>query len=277
MVDGWEVISMPAAMDERQAISEDGTTIGYRSLGSGPPLVMVHGGWVTGARWLAVAEDLADSFECHVMDRRARGLSGDGAHYALDREIEDIAAVLDAVGPGANLLGHSSGAIFALETAKRKPVDHLIAYEPPLLFQGPEAEQFVARIGDAVAGGDSEGAATIFFGEEVGLSDEAMAMLTSTAVWSEIVSLAWTWVREAEAVHLGESAPEVGRFAAIETPTLLLGGTETRSHPSFATRELNETMPDARVAWLEGQGHTSHQSAPELVAQEVRQFLERAV
>jgi pimeloyl-ACP methyl ester carboxylesterase len=79
------------------------------SVGSGPPLVLVHGAWNWADHWLGVAERLAGSCTCSVLDRRGRGSSGDGDSYSFDREIEDIAAVVEAVGPGTSLLGHSSG------------------------------------------------------------------------------------------------------------------------------------------------------------------------
>lgn len=263
---------MTSASRQQQVISDDGTAIGYRRLGAGPPLVMVHGAWVAGDRWLEVAELLADDFECYVMDRRARGLSADGADYGVDREIEDIAAVLDESGSGSNLLGHSSGAIYALETARRNPVERLVAYEPPLLFQGPDSEELLARIAVSVEQGDPERATAIFFEEEVGLPEEAMASLKTTAEWAEMVSLSWTFVREWEALH--DAALSVERFSEISSPTLLLGGTETRNHPSFAITELEQILPDATIARLEGQGHLAHQTAPELVAAEVRSFLQ---
>lgn len=117
---------------ERTVRSMDGTPIGAVTVGSGRPLVLVHGAWNWGEFWLGVAEELVEAHSCWVMDRRARGGSGDGADYAFDREIEDITAVLDAAGPDASLLGHSSGAVYALEVARRTPVERLIVYEPPL-------------------------------------------------------------------------------------------------------------------------------------------------
>ena len=94
-----------------------GRQIGVVTLGSGPPLVLVHGAWNWAEHWLGVAENLADDHTCSVMDRRGRGSSGDGDDYSIDREIEGIAAVLDTAVLDASLLGHSSVAIYALEVA----------------------------------------------------------------------------------------------------------------------------------------------------------------
>src|SRR5690606_30206164 len=97
----------------------DGTRIGYLRLGEGPGLVFSHGSLTTGDDWLPVASRLADRFTCYVMSRRGRGRSAAGPAHSLERECEDIAAVLAEAGPGAYLLGHSYGAICALETALR--------------------------------------------------------------------------------------------------------------------------------------------------------------
>ena len=132
---------MSAESEEHTVHSADGTKIGFVRLGSGPSLVLVHGGVNTRDAWLPVATVIANQFTCYVMDRRGRGRSGDGPEHSLDRECEDIKAVLDFAGPGAHLLGHSYGAICALEAACRFPVGRLVLYEPPL-FDG-ENRSFV--------------------------------------------------------------------------------------------------------------------------------------
>lgn len=262
---------MSIAIEEQIVQSADGTEIGYKKLGSGPPVVLVHGGWNTSKHWLGVAEHMAESHTCFVMDRRGRASSGDGDDYSLDREIEDINAVLDAAGPGAALLGHSSGAIYAIETAHRYPVSGLVLYEPPLHFHGQEAERFVDRIRECVEDGRSADAATIFFKEEAQVPDEQLAMLQGTPDWEVIVETAWTWVREMDAIL--ESELRVARYHDMQVPTLLLYGILTQDHPSFATKALEKTLANARTAKLEGQAHSANRAVPDLVAQEVINFL----
>src|SRR5206468_9786295 len=103
-----------AGMTEGSVRSADGTQIGFRRLGTGPALVIVHGSLSTSQDYLPVAGLLQDSFTCYVVDRRGRGLSGAGADYSIEREYDDIAAVLAGAGPDAFLLGHSFGAIVTL-------------------------------------------------------------------------------------------------------------------------------------------------------------------
>ena len=121
--------------------SKDGTAIGYLRLGEGPPLVMVHGSLAVAEAWSAVANLLADSFTCYLMDRRGRGRSGDAPEYSIEREYQDIAAVLRAAGAKPHLIGHSYGAVCALGAALETPIDKLILYEPPAgVAFGPELQ-----------------------------------------------------------------------------------------------------------------------------------------
>jgi pimeloyl-ACP methyl ester carboxylesterase len=218
---------------------------------------------------------MADHHTAYVMDRRGRGRSGDGADYSVDREIEDIGAVLDAAGPGSHLLGHSSGAIYALEAARRFPIGQLVLYEPPLNFQGPTATTLVERMRTNAARGEFDTALTIFAKEEVKLLEEELCSFRSTPLWAQMTALVPTFIREWDALF--ELAPTVERYRSISAPTLLLWGSETADHPSFATRVLESTLPNVRSARLDGQGHMANLLAPDLVARMVTTFLVGAV
>lgn len=256
--------------------SLDSTPIGVHTVGSGRPLVIVPGAWASAEHWLGVAEELAETNECWLMDRRARGSSGDSQDaYAFDREIEDVTAVLEAAGPDASLLGHSSGAIYTLETARRIPVDRLILYEPPLDWaERGDPDDLVDRVRALVEENRLEEAAELFFREEGRLDDEGLAMLKTLPDWEAMVPLAPICVREWDAIldaHLS-----VDRYRHVSTPTLLLAGSENLDHPSMATASLAATLPDARVAVLDGHAHMAHRGDPALVADEVSTFLEDA-
>lgn len=113
-------------------ISTDGTPIAYQRAGSGPPIVLVHGTLGVSKRW-PIVPLLEPHFTVITFDRRGRGDSGDGPDYSLEREAEDIAALASAIGGGVSLLGHSFGALCALEAALLIPrLRHLILYEPAL-------------------------------------------------------------------------------------------------------------------------------------------------
>lgn len=261
------------AQDTGYVRSADGTQIGYRKVGSGPvPLVIVHGAYNSSKQWLPVARALANTCTCYVMDRRGRPLSGGfGSNYTFYKEAEDIKAVLDAAGPNACLMGHSSGAIYALEAAREFPVKKLILYEPPLHYNGHFREAVWPKLVELHGEGKYKELATTFFKEEIGLPDEALKGLQATPLWDRMVALAPTFVPEWEATH--KAAPTVERYKDISTPTLLLSGTLTANHPSMATKDLEALLPNVQKRMLEGQGHGANLEAPEMVAREVAHFL----
>lgn len=257
---------------EHTVRSSDGTEIGAIKVGSGPPLVFVHGAWNWREQWMGVAEQLAESRACWVMDRRGRGSSGDSDQYSFDREIEDVSAVLDEAGHDAGLVGHSSGAIYALETAHRRHVDRLVLYEPPLRWaEEGDPQNMVDSVRTRVDDGQPEEAAEMFFKEEGRLSEEDLATLKTLPVWEPMVELAPVCVREWDAIL--EAGLSVERYRDMATPTLLFAGGDNLDHPGMATESLSVTLPDVRTSVLEGHRHRAHLTDPALVANEVRDFL----
>lgn len=256
--------------------SLDGTQIGAVTVGSGQPLVMVHGAWNWRDHWMGVAEELAQSRTCWVMDRRARGSSGDGDDYSFDREIEDIESVLDAAGDEASLIGHSSGAIYALEAARRHGVERLAVYEPPLRWaERGDPHQIVDRVRGLVDEGKPDEGAEMFFREEGRLGEEELCQLKTLPVWEEIVALAPICVREWDAIL--DANLSVDRYQDLSMPTLVLAGSENLDHPSMATESLSATLPYVRTSVLDGHAHRAHLTDPKLVADEVGSFLEDGV
>ena len=253
-------------------VSADGTPIAFRTLGRGPALVVVHGSIATGEQWLPVAEALAGSSTCHLVDRRGRGGSGDAGPYSLDAEADDVRAVLAAVGPGAALLAHSYGAVVALQAlvAGAQP-SAVVLYEPPLPVGGPVAGPAVEPFEELVASGDLDAALALALTDVVRVPAPVVAGLRSGPLWAGMAALTPTWGREFRAID--GLAPGVDRYAAVRAPTLCLVGGATSAHQVAATAALAGVLPDVRTATLPGQGHFAHVAAPDLVAAEVRGFL----
>lgn len=250
--------------------SADGTRIGFARVGDGPiAVVIVHGVLNTAESWLPVAEALAEDCTCYVMDRRGRGRSDAGEDYSFEREIEDIEAVLSVAGPGACLVGHSSGAIYALEAARRLPISCLVLYEPPLHYSG--FDRVLDEIRVLVGEGNLDDAAAVFFAREAGLSQSEIASLRATRFWPQIAELAPTLVREWDAIFA--FGPSVERYQGLSMPTLLLSGSESMGNPSFATADLERSLADVRRARLDGQGHDANVTAPKVVAGHIANFL----
>ena len=255
------------------ATSRDGTPIAYRRSGSGPPLVLVHGTTADHTRWAGVLPSLERHFTVYAMDRRGRGGSGDADGYAIEREFEDVAAVIEAIGEPVFLLGHSYGAVCSLEASRlTDKVRRLILYEPPIPTIHPLYPPGVPdRIQALVDAGDPEAGLELFFREVVRMPDGEFERYRALPVWKVRVTLAPTIPRELAIDRRYRFRPE--RFSGFAIPTLLLVGGE--SPPVFreATDMLAATLPDSRVAVMPGQRHVAMDTAPELFLAEVGKFL----
>lgn len=271
---------MPAALEHAQPVivegavsSADGTRISYRRLGTGPALVFVHGSVSTHTDWMRVAKLLAPHYTCYTIDRRGRAHSGPGhSPYSLEREYEDIAAVINQAGPIAALIGHSYGAICTLGAALRNPVPRLVVYEPPLPTGGPVAGEFLEPYKRAIAAGDLDTALEIGFLHFTRISEQALANLRATKAWPRLRTLAPTWTRELEAMDAID--PTVDRYAALTCPILMLLGALSPDHPlRDASRALANVLPQARVETIEKQSHFAIRNAPETVTRLIASFL----
>jgi pimeloyl-ACP methyl ester carboxylesterase len=259
--------------------SRDGTAIGYFSRGDGPPLLLVHGGLGDHTRWDVLRPHLEPHFTVHAMDRRGRGASGDHPDYALEREYEDVAAVIDAIarssGSSVDVYGVSSGGHFAFGAAPlTSNLRRLVLYEGWPLAD-PKAtsvpRELVQRIEAALEDGDPERALELLYRDYIGLSEEELATVREQSSWPGRVAAATTIPRE-----IGPGAdPELdpGRAARVTAPTLLPVGSESPEHLAAGAEAPLAVLPDARIAVLEGQGHAADLLAPELVAERMLAFL----
>lgn len=269
-----EVPARPTVATHKETVrSKDGTRIGFARFGTGPGIVFVHGS-ISGRRdWFRVAEALSDRFTCYLMDRRGRGLSGYGnADYTIEREYEDIASVMGAAGPDACLVAHSYGATCALGAALLVPAKRMVLYEPPL----PIHDAIAGKALDAYRRASDEArfdeAMEIGLREFVRLPVAKIEAMKKLRMWPKLTALVPTWPRELEAMDgVGSS---VEQYARIMCPTLILLGTESSRHPfRDAAAALVNTMPNARIAPLQGQSHLALRLAPQLVIQNVTAFL----
>jgi pimeloyl-ACP methyl ester carboxylesterase len=254
--------------------SPDGTRVGCEVVGSGPPLLLVHGSTADRHRWAPVRDALAEQFTLHLMDRRGRGLSADEApSYALEREAEDIAALLGALGPGALVLAHSYGATCALEAAAGAPFERMLAYEPA--FGTPEGPVFpaaaLADVEAALARGDREAALETFFSDVLLTDGAEIAAMRGTPAWQARVASAHTLAREARAAN-AYRADHV-RLAGIAAPVRLLLGTDTGPALMRATRAAHEALPGSDLRELRGHGHAAMDADPAMFVAEVHAWL----
>ena len=254
--------------------SADGVDIGLLTAGSGPGLLLVHGGMGTIESWRGVWAELTRHRRVTAMDRRGRGSSGDGRSYALDREFADVAAVAivlagDQGGP-VDVAGHSIGATCVLGAAALgAPFRRLVLYEPPgpPTVPGDWAERITAMIADGQVGR----AAFSFLTEIIGLTQAEVEALRDAPGSRDVLPIiAATMPREARALA---TADLPGAARQVSQPVLLLLGETSPPWARQIIAELAAVLPAATVTQLPGVGHEALDQAPDRLAAELDRFL----
>jgi pimeloyl-ACP methyl ester carboxylesterase len=235
--------------------SDDGTTIAYDRMGEGPAVVLLPGGSVDRGSNAGLAAELARDFTVFNVDRRGRGDSSDTLPYAVDREIEDITAVIVAAGGSAHLYGSSSGAALAMEAAAAgAPVAKLALWEPPyFLNPRPELADAARVFHDLVAAGKRDEAAEYFMGAVVGMPPDFVAGARQSPWWPGQVKIAHTL--EYDATVMGDYRIPEDRARSVGMPTIIVDGGASFPGMHEAADRLAELIPNAQRATLEGQQH----------------------
>lgn len=253
--------------------SRDGTQIAFARSGHGPPLVLVHGSTADHSRWDGIRAGLEADFTLFAMDRRGRGASGDAQDYTLDLEFDDVAAVVRAAGPGASLLGHSFGALCAMEAARKiGDLRRLVLYEPSFAVGGRPLYPpgLPGRLRALFDSGDRDGFLGTFFTEAAGVPEAQVAALRADPSWPARLASAHTALRE---MADGDYRFDPERFRGLEVPVLLLIGETSPASLTAPSLALHAALPDSRITVLKGQGHIAMTTAPEVVLQAVLDFL----
>lgn len=253
--------------------SADGTQISYERFGTGPPLVLVHGTLSDRTTWGMVRGAFSERHTVYAIDRRGRNESGLPAPHALEREFEDVAAVIEAAGEPVDLLGHSFGAHCAMGAAAMIPekVKHLVLYEPP--SGGPAGANIGVAFRERLAAGDESGAVASFVVMATGMPEQQVEALQKTPFWQTLVAFAPTIPPEGDALINYDFDPQ--RFAVLKMPALFLVGSQTEQQIGEVLRHLRPAMPQAEWVTFEGQGHMATLTVPKLFADTVLEFLAR--
>ncbi|GGX72370.1 alpha/beta fold hydrolase [Streptomyces fructofermentans] len=241
---------------DKKTISRDGTPIAYTVGGEGPPVVLVTGAMTTGAFDAPLAGLLAERFTVVAYDRRGRGDSGDTPPYAVEREFEDLAALVDTVGGTAALYGMSSGAALALlAAASGLPVSRVAAYEPPYAVReggGRQRAEYSSRLQGLLAQG-RRGDAVELFVALTGASPEAIRGMRHSPAWPGLEAVAPTLAHD-DAV-MGDGLVPRARLASVGVPVLALAGGASPAWMREAAAATAGAVPDGTHRVLEGQGH----------------------
>jgi pimeloyl-ACP methyl ester carboxylesterase len=251
--------------------SKDGTRIAVECAGKGPSLLIVHGGTGDRSRWKPLAPLFASHFTVCAMDRRGHGASEAGSNYSLEKEFEDVAAVVDSRTGPVFVLGHSIGGLCALEAAFRtNRISKLVLYEPPL--QDLDHTAVAKRMEKMIRAGGREQALVTFLQEIVMISVDEIASMKRQVSWPSRVAGIDIQIREIRA--LSKYRFDAKRMRTLEMPTLLLAGSKTAS-PQLkqAINSLMESLPQRTLVTFEGQEHNAMDKIPQQFAETVTSFL----
>ncbi|WP_280445601.1 alpha/beta fold hydrolase [Nocardia brasiliensis] len=240
------------------AISADGTRLAYDVVGEGPALV-----YVTGAtcfrKFRPVVDDVkafSKEFTVYTYDRRGRGDSTDTAPYEVQREVDDIEAMIDAAGGNAFVYGHSSGAVLTLEAALRLPhkVDRAVIYDASYVHDAAERDSYAElarKVESLLQRGENSGAVKEFL-REIGMPRPFVALLPLFPGWSTMKALAPTLTYD---IALTADVPPLDRLGGIKVPLHIVAGAKSPAGLHDVARQLADTIPTSTLRILEGQNH----------------------
>jgi pimeloyl-ACP methyl ester carboxylesterase len=259
-------------------LSRDGTPIAFEKLGEGTPIILVSPALGDRSDMLTapLAALLASHYTLITYDRRGRGDSGDRTPYAVEREIEDVEAIINEAGGSAFVYGISSGAVLALEAASKLPtkVKKLALYEPPFIVDDsrpPLPQDYVHHLNELIAAGRRGDAVEYFMTVAVGIPAEYIGPMRSDPMWAEMEKLAHTLPYDGTIMGdtmSGKPLP-AKKWASATSPTLVMDGGESATWMRNGAQSLAKILPNAKHRTLEGQNHGV---APEALAPVLEEF-----
>jgi pimeloyl-ACP methyl ester carboxylesterase len=243
--------------------SKDGTPLAYDRFGKGPALILVNGAMATRTDTTKTAESLGQHFTIFAYDRRGRGKSGDTAPYAVEREVEDLDALITEAGGSVFVFGHSSGAILALEAARllaSTRILKLALYEPPLMTKENHPrlpEDYVTHVNELIATGQRGEAVVYFLTVAIGLPAETVAQMRNAPMWPNLEAVAHTIAYDGALTidtAIGSPLP-LKKWGSIQIPTLVMSGGKSFPFLPEAAQTLTEILPNAQYRHFPEQDH----------------------
>ncbi|WP_344293310.1 alpha/beta hydrolase [Agromyces neolithicus] len=271
-------------MEHGIVTSADGTTIAYTAWGDGDPIVIIDGATAyraTTPENAATAELLAERFRVINYDRRGRGESGDTAPYAVQRELEDLAAIIAGPGEGrpATVFAWSSGGFLALNAAQAGvPIARLALFEPPAVVDDsrpPLPDDYVERLDAAIAAGNPGDAAELFLTAAVLMPEEFVAGMRSSEMWPGLEAVAHTIAYDGRNIGDAMSGEPLHteRWDQVDVPILVMHGTGTWPFLARGARAVAEALPTATLRAVPGENHST---TADVLAPELSAFIEAA-
>lgn len=241
--------------------SRDGTRIAYDRYGEGPALIMVGGATATRSLVGEAPGKLSEHFTVYAYDRRGRGDSGDTPPYAVEREMEDLAALIEAAGGKAHVFGHSSGAVLALRAAAAGlPIERLAVYEPPFIIDDsrpPVPDDYLETLDRLIAEGRREEAVVYFMTAAVGIPEEFIDEIKNGPYWLSSVELAHTLAYDSRIMGATMSGKplDASPWNQISIPTLVMAGGASQPYMRAGAQALVSHLQHGEYRVLEGQDH----------------------
>ena len=270
----------PTDAIQKTATSKDGTLIAYERAGAGPVIVLVSAALADrdGARRLA--RQLAPSFTVINYDRRGRGKSTNTEPYAVNREVEDLEALVDAAGGPVFLFGSSSGSVLALDVANRlgPKVKKLFLYEPPFIVDGSHPripDDLLQEITAALSTNNRDQAVALFFGKGMGIPAPGVTfMRLLMPAWSDMTKIAHTVPYDLMVLAGTQSGKPLpaDRWASATSPGMVAVGAKSEPFFHSGAKALTGRLPAMEYRSLDGLDHSAVLMAPEALAAAIRQF-----
>ncbi len=254
----------------RIVTSRDGSGIAVFTAGQGPAVLLVHGTSADHRTWRVVAPDLAGGRRVHALDRRGRGDSGDGAVYAIERELEDVAEVVDTLadeaGAPIDVVGHSLGGRIALAASRLTGnIRRIVAYESAPAKRDAagqdDDEGLLRRLRADLAAGDLDGLLARFMAEAVGMPPAELSAFRADPIWARRAAAGPTIVRELDAA-LHAPAIAVDALALVAVPVLQLTGSLSAAWFRDGALALDARLVGGRLQVIESARHAAHHTHP---------------
>lgn len=265
--------------DQRTVISRDGTAIAFDESGKGPPVILVASALANRSDTKRLGRLLATHFTVINYDRRGRGASGDTGPYAVEREVDDITALIDEAGGSAFLFGSSSGAVLALEAvAHGLNIEKLALYEPPFVVDAndprPPAD-LADRLTEMLAADRSAEAVRYFMTKAIGMPAVFVNMMRLVPkMWSQLKGMAHTIPYDV--AIMGDTTAgkplDPTRWASVKAATLVMAGSKSPAWLHHAARALADVLPKAQHRSLKGLSHSAVVMAPKKLAPVLSDF-----
>ncbi|MCQ6557262.1 alpha/beta fold hydrolase [Paenibacillus mendelii] len=262
-------------------ISKDGTQIAYEKIGSGPAIIVVAAAAADHNDATPLAQQLAQSFTVYNYDRRGRGNSTDNSStYTVDREIEDIEALIHVIGETPSLFGSSAGAVLALEAADKldNRIAKLALYEPPFIIndgRAPVPADYIQNLNKLVHDGNRSDAVEYFMTAAIGVPAEFLDYMKADPSWGNMEGMAHTLAYDGLIMGDTQSGKPLPTDRwHVHVPTLVMTGENSEPFIQSAAKALVELLPHGEYRALPGQDHSAVMMAPDVLAGAITEFIQ---